>query len=136
MKVSRKNLIKYIAVGLVLAVTVFIVQKVYQKESLDQIFRYLSDCFLIPGILLTGFYFLAWLGNDGMFDGIGYASKFLTAMFIPSNKVYATKDGFYKYKQEKAEKRTEAINKDALFVGLAFLLIAIIFYVVFLLVQK
>ncbi len=135
MQVSKKNIIKYSIVGLVLSITVFIVNEVY-KEEINEIFRYLSDCFLIPGILLICVYFLAWLSNDGMFDGVGYAGKIVSSMFIPNHKVYVNKDGFYKYKQEKSLKRTEKVNQDSLLVGLVFLSLAIIFYAIFLFIDK
>lgn len=134
MKITKQNIIKYVIIGFVIALIVFTIKKPYESEGNKELFQGLSDCSLIPGILLIGLYLLAWLSNDGMFDGIGYAGKFAISMIIPNHKVYSAKDGYYKYKQEKAEKRSKSINKDALFVGLGYLIIAIIFYVIYLLV--
>ena len=138
MKITKKNIIKYILVGLVLCIITYSLTKIsfsadvpVDETKIQKIMHYLSDCTLIPGIFLMLFYALAWVANQGIFDGIGYASRFVGAMFIPNLKMYKGRDGFYQYKQSKVEKRKESLNHDALIVGIGYFILGIIFYILY-----
>ena len=138
MKITKKNIIKYILVGLVMSIVTYSLRKVAlstdypaEESKTQMVMHYLSDSTIIPGIFLILLYGLAWVAKDGIFDGIGYASRFVGAMFIPNLKMYKGRDGFYEYKKQKAEKREKELNKDPLIVGIGYLVLGIIFYILY-----
>ena len=138
MKITKRNLIKYALVGLVMCIVTFSLRKVAfsndfpaDETKIQIIMHYLSDCTIIPGIFLMLLYGLVWVAKDGIFDGIGYAGRFVGAMFIPNLKMYKGRDGYYQYKKQKAEKRDKELNKDPLIVGIGYLALGIIFYILY-----
>lgn len=138
MKINSRLLIKYIIVGAVMSIVVFTLRKAAfsvdapaNQTKIQTIMQYLSDSTIIPGIILMIFYGLAWSTNEGTFDGIGYAGRFIGAMFIPNLKMYRGKDGFYEYKKQKSEKRTKQLTKESLFVGIGFFILGIVFYILY-----
>lgn len=131
MKITSKNIIKYIIIGVILYLLVFLNKKPLEADNTKDMMRYFSDCGIVPGVVLVLLNALAWVGNQGMFDGIGYASRYIGAMFIPNLNIGKGKDGFYKYKISKEEKRSKGVNIDALVVGLGFIIIGMIFYILY-----
>ena len=59
---------------------------IYSQTSTAEIMRFLSDGFIIPGILLLCFGALVSVANLGSFNGIGYALKHAVLMLIPFSK--------------------------------------------------
>ena len=138
MKITKKNIIKYILVGLGLCIITYSLTKVsfstdypLEETKIQRIMHYLSDCTILPGVFLILFYLLAWVSNAGTFDGIGYGVRFVGAMFIPNLKMYKGRDGYYEYKKSKEEKRGKDLNHDSLIVGLCYFTIGIVFYILY-----
>ena len=134
MKITKSGIIRNIIFGICLFLVVFSIKKPYEAESLKDLMQDLSDCTVIPGVFMILIYALLWSARDGAFDGIGYGLKFFASMFIPNPNLSKGKDGFYEYKQSKAEKRKEGIGKEQLFVGFGYLIVSIVFYVIYLFV--
>ncbi len=92
------------------------VTKIYQAENVKAFFGDLSDCFLLPGVLLFGGAAISWAGTFGTFDMLAYGSRSFFGIFIrplaqdlPSH--------FYDYRKQKDEKGRHW-SKETLFVGL------------------
>ncbi len=131
MKVNKNSLIGFTIFGFVLYFIGFFVKNPLNAESLEKTFQLLSDCAVIPGVVLILFYSLSWVAKEGMFDGLTYAGRFLGSMFVPNSRIYDKDGDYHSYKQKKLEKRSEKLNKDSLIVGLVFFAIAIIFYILY-----
>ena len=61
-------------------------RNIYSQTSIKEIMRFLSDGFIIPGVLLLCFGVLVAVANMGSFNGIGYALKHAVLMLIPFSK--------------------------------------------------
>lgn len=131
MKISKKNIIKYFIVGFCFFLLAFFLKKPYEEDTVEMVMQYMSDCTLIPGVLLILFNALAWVSSQGAFDGIGYAGRFVISKFVPNPTAYKGKDGFYEYKQSKEEKRKDGINHDAAVVGIFYFAAAMVFYILY-----
>jgi hypothetical protein len=93
-----------------------VMTKIYRFESIKELFRDLSDCFLLPGVLLAGGAAISWAGTFGTFDMLAYGSRSFFGIFIrplaqdlPSH--------FYDYRKQRDEKGRHW-SKETLFVGL------------------
>ncbi|MBQ8249901.1 MAG: DUF3899 domain-containing protein [Clostridia bacterium] len=86
------------------------------------IFGILSDCFIIPGVVLTGFALLSYISCTGVFDMLTYSVYSL----INTDE----KGGYYDYKCRKKEKRT--LYHGTLFCGIGFTALGMIFLALYL----
>lgn len=123
------TLLKYL-IGSVVAFSIFFLtiglRNIYTTTDTKQVFRFLSDGFFIPGILLIGLYLLIWFANLGSFDGIGYAMKHLVSMLIPfGQKKHET------YSQYLESKKKVNGFGFLFIIGASFLLIGIVFMILF-----
>lgn len=132
MKLNKKIFIIFSIIGLVLFFIAFFVKKPYNAENTEKVFQYLSDCAIIPGVVLILIYSLTWVASEGMFDGLSYAGRFLASMFVPNTRLYDKNGDYRSYKEEKLKNRKEKLDKESLIVGLIFFVIAIIFYIFYL----
>ena len=99
----------------------------FQAENSEEIFKDLSDCFFISGIVLSGVGAISWAGSEGSFDMISYGCKTFFGLFSAS---YAKKlpKSFYDYKQEQIEKNKPWLMQT-LIVGLAVLAVGLLFLI-------
>ena len=121
-----------IVVGLLLALTVCFAKGVFRETDPALIVRYLSDAFLVPGVLLTGIGLLSFLKKEGTYDGLTYSFHSMRASFARRYDDEARKDmarTYYDYKQNVKGKRKVAWH--LIIVGSGFLLIAIVLTIVF-----
>ena len=132
MKLNKKSLIIFSIIGLVLFFIGFFVKKPYSEETAEKVFQYLSDCAIIPGVVLILIYSLTWVASEGVFDGISYAGRFLASMFVPNTRIYDKNGDYRSYKQQKMENRKEKLSKESLIIGLIFFALAIVFYIFYL----
>lgn len=83
------TVIKYL-VGFGLAIGIFFLtislRDIYSQTDTNQIYRFLSDGFIVPGVMFLCIGGLVWLSNAGSLSGIGYALKHLFQMLIPVGK--------------------------------------------------
>lgn len=122
-----------IAVGLLLALTVCFARDIFHETDGALIVRYLSDAFLVPGVLLTGIGLLSFLKKEGTYDGLTYSFH---SMRMASARRFSDEAHddmartYYDYKQSVKAKRKVAWH--LIIVGGVFLLAAIVLTIVFL----
>jgi hypothetical protein len=81
----KANLIKY---GLTTAISLFVTysyisNKGFHMGTLADKYKYISDGFAIPGLLLTCSGLLLIISNEGAFDGISWGLRFAIKTLIP-----------------------------------------------------
>ncbi len=122
------KLIQYGAAFLFATALFFIVvslRNIYTQTSVVEIMRFLSDGFIVPGVLLICFGAIVAVANMGSFYGIGYAMKHCIEMLIPFTK---KKHQTYK---EYIENKKPISNYYFLYVvGAVFTIIGIIFMII------
>ncbi|MBE5802783.1 MAG: DUF3899 domain-containing protein [Clostridiales bacterium] len=92
-------------------------------------YRLLCDAFTIPGIILVMVGFLVMISNAGNFLGLGYAAKHAVKMLIPfGNK---KDERYYDYYQRKQEQGKVKGYGFIFITGLAFMMVAITFFILF-----
>ena len=114
--------------GLLIAFSICLMKGVFRETDAALIVRYLSDAFLIPGVLLTGVGLLSFLKKKGTYDGLGYTFHTMRMTFARRNYLEPIEEGsedrtYFGYKQKVKEKRKVAWH--LVIVGGGFLLIAI-----------
>lgn len=117
----------FFAIGLAIWLLAFFLKQPYQAETTKDMYRYSSDSFIIPGIVLICIYLLSIVAHKGFFDGISYSFRFIIGKFIPTRM---SKESYYDYKQAKKEKRQE-VRLGGLLAGIFYTSIAIIFYILY-----
>ena len=122
-----------VAVGLLIAFSICLFKGVFRETDTALIVRYLSDAFLIPGVLLTGIGLLSLLNKKGTYDGLGYTFHTMRRTFSMRGYREPIEEGsedrtYFGYKQKVKEKRKVAWH--LIVVGCGFLLIAIALAVV------
>ncbi len=135
MKDTKKTVIKYLVTfGVALAVSILIIcmSNIGSVDSMAEKYKILANAFTIPGVILACFSGLLWVASDGFFDSITYSFSRIGGMFIPMFK--SKHETFYDYKQRKKDKRAEKGSESfwfLFFVGLAFILISVIFIILY-----
>lgn len=132
MKVSRQTLVKYliaIAVAAGIALAVLSVLGFWSEDSALMRLADLADAFTVAGLLPVLIGALVWASSEGMFDGIGYASRQIGAMLLPSLRAYRHST-YYDYKMAKRGKRPHGYA-FLFFVGLGYFVIGLVFLLLF-----
>ena len=125
-----KKYIKYfitVGVGLVLALIVANAKDLFAQTGLSVIYQILSDCFLIPGVVIAGMGLLLFASNEGVFDGISYGFKVIAQMF--KRKPTPVKQSYFEYREEKG--RNKLTFGFLLICGAAFFAVSIIFLILY-----
>ena len=91
-------------------------------------YRLLTDAFSIPGVIFIMVGCLVFVSTDGFFDMITFGLGKAKSMLIPFSK--KSDETFYDYKQRKAKNRLTGYS-FLFFTGLAFLMVAGIFLILF-----
>ena len=129
MKKYLPTILKYSISSLVAIGIFFIVvsiHNIYSETSAKNIMHYLSDGFVVPGILFLGAGFIVMVANMGAFYGVGYALKHLFVMLLPF--ITKKEETYSQY----LKKRKQIHGYLFLFVvGSIFLLAGIIFLIVY-----
>lgn len=127
---TKSLLIKYgITVGACLTMTTMhLLNADFLNLEGEHLLRVLSDAFLVPGLLCVFSGLLIWLGNEGSFDGIGYALSYAFHAIMPGplNKRESYKD--YLARKKGKEPMGFAF---LLIVGVVFTVIALVFSALF-----
>ena len=85
-----------------------------------ELFGVLSDCFLIPGVILGGIGLIACMSRTGVYDMLGYgASNFLSHFHIGRNRGEQP-ETYYEYKQRKTVSRGAGLPQMAIVGGACF----------------
>ena len=129
----RKILLRYgMTTAVAAAVTLLLIYLFGFGEASDiaDKHRILSDSFTIPGVILIMLTILAWIASEGIFDGISYAFRQAGAQLIPFLGLVPY-ENFYDYKEKKKKERKARGYSFLLFVGIAFLIIGVIFVILY-----
>ncbi len=118
----------YAAVGIVLFFVCAYQNRLFDQTDAREIFRILSDCFVITGVLAAGVAGVSWAGAQGTFDMLHYGVKSVL-FFIPRVRA-STEKTFYDYRK-KREDRGRRWLPELLVVGLVFLLLGGVCFAVF-----
>lgn len=127
----RKQLLKYgiaTAVASGMTALVMYLHGYADAVTLADRYRILADAFTIPGVILVMVAALVWVSTFGFFDGLSYAARQFAGLFLP---VFGKKHKhltYYDYKMERGEKRFGGYG-FLFFVGLAFVIVAVVFTV-------
>ncbi len=93
-------------------------------EQID-VYRYLSDGFLISGGIVVAISMLVWAGSKGAYDGISYGvSNIINMRWLNNRKDWHRKESFADYREKKQEKRKNAVWLPILIVGAVFLVVS------------
>ena len=116
------------AAGLLISLAICLWKGVFRETDTALIVRYLSDAFLIPGVLLTGVGLLSFIRKQGAYDGLGYTFDTMKRTFTMRRYMDPIEEGsedrtYFGYKQKVKEKRKVAWH--LIIVGCGFLLTAI-----------
>ena len=122
------------AAGLLITFSICLLKGVFQETDRALIVRYLSDAFLIPGVLLTGIGLLSYIKKEGVYDGLGYTFHTMKRAFIMRRYMDPIEEGsedrtYFGYKERVKAKRKVAWH--LIIVGGGFLLIAIALTIIF-----
>jgi len=127
---NKKN--AYITPAVIAAILVVlraILSKVYVFTTVKDLFGNLSDCFLLPGVLLTGVALLGWIGTFGFFDILSYGSRSFFGIFIRPLAEDLPRT-FYDYRVQKEEKGRKW-SRETLIVGLIALGISVLLLIAY-----
>lgn len=121
---------KWSLVAIAAIVFMFIYEQPFALEGAKEVVGAISDCFAVPGIVMTGIGALSYLGRLGAYDGISYVfSNFALHSIIPGT--YKEKPGsFYDYKVAKDEKGRKWLSQ-LFFVGLVPLVISVMLLIAY-----
>ena len=121
------------AVGLLITLGICLLKGVFRETDGASIVRYLSDAFLIPGVLFTGIGLLSFLKKEGTYDGLGYTFHTKKRTFTMRRYMDPIEEGsegrtYFDYKQQMKAKRK--VSWHLIVVGVGFLLVAVALAVV------
>ena len=116
--------LKPIIAAVVILVIYALSFELFNAGDMEELFKDLSDCFVITGIILSGVGAISWAGTEGAFDMLAYGCKTVFGLFSSSYSKKLPKS-FYDYKQEQIEKNRPWL-KQTLVVGLAALAVGLL----------
>ena len=128
-KLAIKYLVTAIAGG---AFTVFVLwlRDFLGAPTLLEKYRILADAFTIPGVILVMLSLLVWASSEGAFDFLGYAASRVGDMLLPAHGLSSKHETYYQYVERKRGKRAKGFW-FLLFVGLAFVAVAVVFVILY-----
>jgi len=103
----------------------------FQSATQADLWRLLSDAFLLPGLMMVFAGLMIVVINDGFFYGLGYAFNRVKDFFIPGRAAMRKIESYGDYVARKREEKPITGYACLFIVGAAFLLIAILFIALF-----
>ena len=119
-------------VAITLAVIYAIAKKIYVFDTVKTFVGELSNCFLLPGVLLGGAGAIGWIGTFGTYDMLSYGTRSFFGIFIKPLAADLPRT-FYEYRVAKDEKGRKW-SKETLIVGLISLAVSMILLLVYYLI--
>ena len=108
--------VKWCILTVTMIVALFFWEKPFSEEGAQAIVGALSNCFFVPGVLVTSIGVLSYLSKLGAYDGISYTfSNFSLHSIIPGHHKDKHQT-LYEYKKQKDEKGRKWLP-HAFFVG-------------------
>ena len=127
----KVNVAKYgcCAAFVALAAVAYVASRDFSKAVVMDQYRYLSDAFTIPGVLLIMFGGMVWVSNMGALDGLAFSLRFIAYSLIPGKRAQRS-ESYGDYVMRKREKQVKGYG--FLFIsGLISLAISLVFVVLF-----
>lgn len=115
-------------IGILMFFTIICMKNIFNKKTTTEILHVLTDATFIPGFILFGFGLLTVAYNAGTFDAIVYGFKMFIGKFfrkLPQRK-YKT---LYEYRVATHEEKSSFA--DLIIVGIAFIVISLIFLIIY-----
>ena len=122
--------IKWCVITVALVVVMFVYKKPFNGETAKKIFADMSDCFAVPGVVLSGIGLLSYFASLGAYDALAYSfSNFSLHSLIPGRHK-DKHETLYEYKKAKDEKGRNWL-RHILYIGLVTLGIAVILLIIY-----
>lgn len=104
-----------------------------EEKTDKETIKILCDAFFVTGVLVMGMGALSWASTKGAFDGLGYSISSLINVHRPSKKrmTWSKAETYEEYVERKHEKDGKKRYMHLLFVGLAMIIVAVIFLIVY-----
>lgn len=129
----KKGIIIHLVLGLAIVIGVIVLNWQYEYRWT----HLLCDGFFVAAVVLLGFGGLKFTRNQGMFDMLTYSVSSVFQIHYPFSKMDSPlqdrQESFLDYKERKRAKRKSAA--ELLWSGLVYLVLALIFLVVDLLIS-
>ncbi len=103
----------------------------FEAATRADLWRLLSDAFLIPGLCMVFAGLMTVIINDGFFYGLGYAFNRVKDFCIPGRAALRKMESYGDYVARKREEKPITGYACLFIVGGAFLLLAILFIALF-----
>ena len=128
-KIDWKGYFSITVVSLAISIYIMFDKALFSQTDIAQIYKILCDAFFVPGILFACFGVMLGISNEGFFDIFAYSMHLFVDNFTKSKNFRAQYETYFDYTRRDREKNTNM--KFVFHVGLAFLVIAIIFNLLF-----
>ena len=126
--------IKWSVTALVFVIFAVILREPFSKDGAKAIVGELSNCFFIPGALMSAFGALTYLSSKGAYDSFSY----IFTNFALHSLIYRDQpkkyESFYDYKMKKDENGRKWLN-HMFIVGLFTLALSVILYIVYAIIK-
>ncbi|MDD6302451.1 MAG: DUF3899 domain-containing protein [Bacillales bacterium] len=115
-------------IGLSISFAFCLIDRIFTKTSLVDIFHILTNAFFVPGVLLACFGLLVISTNGGTFDMLAYGAIMFFSLFTRGVKrKYKT---FYDYRLSKADRKIEfayLLVVGVIMIGISLIMLALWF---------
>jgi len=127
----KANLLKYGLTGAIslLVTYLYIYNRGFHMGTLADKYKYLSDGFAIPGLLLTCSGLLLIISNEGTFDGISWGLQFAIKTLIPFGRL-KKQESYGDFVEKRRGQKVKGFG-FVFIVGVVNLIISIIFMILF-----
>ena len=114
-----------IAIALAVGVLIALSRGIFQEDELDMIITIVSDAFFIPGVLLICVGLIVYASNEGLFLSISYGFKAIGRTITAKKDEKLMEEKYHEYYARQKEKKTKC--KHFIIVGLAFVVVSLVF---------
>lgn len=104
MKKKILSFVPYACIAALIFAGVAVMRGLFSAESLQELFGILSDCLIVPGVLLGGIGAIGWIATSGVYDMLGYGVSHILSNFHIGKREHRW-ETYYDYKVRKTEKR-------------------------------
>ncbi len=127
--IIRLAILLFVATALL--ILFFVWKKVFSGElTHSELMMALCDGFFIVSVLYLSFAALQFVSSRGEFDSFGYGIKTFFRTHKPSRQLDVTKQTYADYVEEKNKTRRFKADIE-LYIGLALLVVALVFFLLF-----
>lgn len=116
-------------VGLAVSVYICFSRDIFGAETVADVITILSDAFFVPGTLFLCFGLILYAANEGIFDAISYGMKILGRSLRGKKDEKIIDEEFHEYHKRVSQKKAKV--KHFLLVGVANVIISVVFVIVY-----